>query len=435
MRRHGVRRDPHRGRGSPSGAATIRSSVDDTIKSCAARRGFLCGRGDAERAREQAWPRARFASLATRRAEAPRASRRFDAKLRAIIEVFHRVAAPPFVRSAAAQAILARFNPSKHQGIKPIHDDPPQEPPRLGRTSSATDQPRPDSLVRRHRAGVSQAPRRNARQRHAARAQPIDLPRLLPASLGSRGRRTRRASDLRLHDGRRGRGPEQQLEGAGRGQDAHGVVLRGLHARPHDVRDPVLHGADRLALCALRRRDHGQRLRRREHVSHDAHRQTGAQTHREGQDVRQRAPLDGRARPDAPLHHALPRGAHDHELRLGLRRQRVARQEVPRAAHRELPGAHRRLARRAHADRRRAEPRRRHSLSRLRVPIGVRQDQSRDADPAREPARAGRSGRSATTSRGCISMRTVSCARSIPKPATSASCRARTRKRTATPTT
>jgi phosphoenolpyruvate carboxykinase (GTP) len=36
----------------------------------------------------------------------------------------------------------------------------------------------------------------------------------------------------------------------------------------------------------------------------------------------------------------------------GLRRQCAARQEMPRAAHRQLAGAHRRLARRAHADRR-----------------------------------------------------------------------------------
>ena len=99
------------------------------------------------------------------------------------------------------------------------------------------------------------------------------------------------------------------------------------------------------------------------------------------------------------------------------------------------PSADGRLARGAHADRRRAKPGRRHSLSRLRVPLRLRQDESRDVDPAREPCRAGRSGRSATTSRGCISTRTASCAPSTPKPATSASCRARTRKRTATPTT
>ena len=248
-------------------------------------------------ARARSNERRRQARRARRsRSRDARRQRAVSRQARDIIEVFHRAAAPPFALSTAAQAILARFHSSKHQGIKPIHDDPPQEPPRLGGTSSPTDQPRSDSLVRRHRPGVSQAPRRNARQRHAARAEPEHLSRLLPASLASRGRRTRRASDLRLHEGRRRRRAEQQLEGAGRGEDAHGVVLRRLHARPHDVRDPVLHGADRLAVRALRRRDHRQRLRRREHVPDDAHRQTGAQTHREGQDVRQRAALDGRAR-------------------------------------------------------------------------------------------------------------------------------------------
>ena len=46
------------------------------------------------------------------------------------------------------------------------------------------------------------------------------------------------------------------------------------------------------------------------------------------------------ARP--PVHPALPRGAADLERGLGLRRQRAARQEVPRPAHRLLAGARRR---------------------------------------------------------------------------------------------
>ena len=218
------------------------------------------------------------------------------------------------------------------------------------------------------------------------RAQSKHLPWLLSAPLAPRGRRAGRAPDLRLHVRSGRRGPQQQLESAGRGQDPHGVLFRGLHARPHDVRDPVLHGPDRLAVRALRRRNHRQRLRRREHVPHDANRQTGAETHRERQNIRQRPAFDGRARPGAALHRALPRGAHDHELRLGLRRQRVARQEVSRAAHRELSSADRRLVGRAHVDRRRAEPCRRRSLSRVRVPVGLRENESRHVDPAGEPA-------------------------------------------------
>ena len=66
----------------------------------------------------------------------------------------------------------------------------------------------------------------------------------------------------------------------------------------------------------------------------------------------------GELDPESPLHHAFPRRAFDQELRLGLRRQRVARQEMPRVAHRELAGARRRLAGRAHAHRRHRESRR-----------------------------------------------------------------------------
>ena len=95
----------------------------------------------------------------------------------------------------------------------------------------------------------------------------------------------------------------------------------------------------------------------------------------------------GRARPGAALHHALPRGTRDRELRFGLRRQRAARQEVPRAAHRELAGAQRGLARRAHADRRPAESARRDALRRLRLPVRLRQDESGHADSAGLAAR------------------------------------------------
>jgi GTP-dependent phosphoenolpyruvate carboxykinase len=38
-----------------------------------------------------------------------------------------------------------------------------------------------------------------------------------------------------------------------------GCAVRRLHAGPHDVRDPLLHGPDRLAVVALRRGDHRQR--------------------------------------------------------------------------------------------------------------------------------------------------------------------------------
>ena len=82
----------------------------------------------------------------------------------------------------------------------------------------------------------------------------------------------------------------------------------------------------------------------------------GAGAHRARRQLREGPAFHRRARSRAPLHHALPGRARDPELRLGLRRQRPARQEVPCAAHRELAGAHRRLAGRAHAHRRPQNP-------------------------------------------------------------------------------
>ncbi len=79
------------------------------------------------------------------------------------------------------------------------------------------------------------------------------------------------------------------------------------------------------------------------------------------------------------VHRALPRDPRDHVLRLGLRRQRAARQEVLRAAHRLGDGARRRLARRAHADPQAHQPAGRVEVHRRSVPVGVRQDQPGDA--------------------------------------------------------
>jgi hypothetical protein len=78
----------------------------------------------------------------------------------------------------------------------------------------------------------------------------------------------------------------------------------------------------------------------------------------------------------------LPRDARDLELRLGLRRQRALGQEVLRAAHRLEHGPRRRLARRAHADPGRDQPRGQEAPRGRRLPERLRQDQLRDADPA-----------------------------------------------------
>ena len=98
------------------------------------------------------------------------------------------------------------------------------------------------------------------------------------------------------------------------------------------------------------------------------------------------------------VHRALPGAPRDLELRLRLRRQRAARQEVLRAAHRLDDGARRGLAGRAHADPEAHLAAGRGALRRGRVPERVRQDQPRDARA--HASRAGRSRRSATTSPG-----------------------------------
>ena len=79
------------------------------------------------------------------------------------------------------------------------------------------------------------------------------------------------------------------------------------------------------------------------------------------------------------VHRALPGDARDLVVRLGLRRQRAARQEVLRAAHRVGDGARGGLARRAHADPQADGPDGRGALRRRRVPVGLRQDEPRDA--------------------------------------------------------
>ncbi len=98
------------------------------------------------------------------------------------------------------------------------------------------------------------------------------------------------------------------------------------------------------------------------------------------------------------VHRALPRVPRDLVVRVRLRRQRAAGQEVLRAADRLGDGPRRRLAGRAHADPQAHLARGRGQVHHRRVPERVRQDQPGDADP--DASRTGRSRRSATTSRG-----------------------------------
>ena len=125
---------------------------------------------------------------------------------------------------------------------------------------------------------------------------------------------------------------------------------------------PVLHGPARLAALRDRRRDHRLRLRRRLHADHDPHgpgrarrarRRTASScqaVHTARRPARPTARPTCRGRATPPSTSPLPRDPRDLVLRLRLRRQRAARQEVLRAAHRLRHGARRGLARRAHAD-------------------------------------------------------------------------------------
>ena len=115
----------------------------------------------------------------------------------------------------------------------------------------------------------------------------------------------------------------------------------------------------------------------------------------------------------------LPGDPRDLELRLGLRRQRAAGQEVLLAAHRLGDGPRRGLARRAHADPQADLARRTRRTS------SPRRSRRRAARPTSRccsrRSRAGAPRPSATTSPGCGSARTAGCTRSTPSSASSAS--------------
>ena len=123
--------------------------------------------------------------------------------------------------------------------------------------------------------------------------------------------------------------------------------------------------------------------------------------------------------PERQVHRALPRDARSGSYGSRLRRQRAARQEVPRPAHRVHHGPRRGLARRAHADPRRDGSRGREDVRRGGVPERVRQDQLRDAHPAAGVRRRGLEGHHRRRRHRLDQARrtTASCTRSIRRPA------------------
>ena len=113
---------------------------------------------------------------------------------------------------------------------------------------------------------------------------------------------------------------------------------------PDDVRAAVQHGAGRLADVADRRAAHRLALRRRQHADHgaDRHRRSSQEIDKDEKRVvpcmhtRRRAAGAGPAGralavQRGEVHRPLPGDARDLVVRLGLRRQRAAGQEVLRA--------------------------------------------------------------------------------------------------------
>ena len=188
-------------------------------------------------------------------------------------------------------------------------------------------------------------------------------PELLPRAVGPGdvARVEDRTFICSEHEARRR--PDQQLARPGRdARDARRAVRRAAMRGRTMYVVPFSMGPLGSPISHDRRPAHRLAVRRRQHADHDPHGPGRARRARRRRRLRPLPALGRRAaRPTASedvavavqrreVHRPLPRDARDLVLRLGLRRQRAARQEVLRAAHRLGDGARRGLAGRAHAD-------------------------------------------------------------------------------------
>jgi hypothetical protein len=221
----------------------------------------------------------------------------------------------------------------------------------LGGRNRRPDPARSHLLGRRLGGGIQPPVCRNGPGRYADQAQRRETPQLLSRPFRPLRCGACRRPHLHLLQAQGRRRPDQQLaRPRGNVRDPFRPFRR-LHARSHHVRHSLLDGAARLRHRPRRRRDQRFALCRDQHARHDPHGQGGLRRpwHRRRiralRALRRRAARsrpEGRSlalQPDHQVHRPLPRIARNLVLRLRLRRQRPARQEVLRAAHRLDHGA------------------------------------------------------------------------------------------------